>query len=300
MSHRPDLRPHPTGPSGPPGADPHAFSAAGGPARTTDAAPIGRVASSPAPAGLRLVYLTTDDPLYLPAFYERVLAERHAETLEVCVAPTLYRRQTPLDAALRYARTFGLGSAFGLANRVLAARLRGQSVAATCARWKVGYREVPDVNAPEFLDRMRRLAPDVMVSVSCPQIFKRPLLEIAPLGVLNVHGAILPHYRGVLPSFWMLANGEREAGVSITFVNEEIDAGDRCGLETFPIHDDDTLDSFLRRSKAIAADLLLKVLERLEHGKDVREPLEPSRGSYYSWPDAAAVARFRARGRKVW
>ena len=249
---------------------------------------------------MKSVYLTTDDPLYLPAFYDHVLAARHADTLAVYVASPLYRRQTALDAALRYARTFGVGAAFGLAARVLAAKLRRQSVAAACAKWGIPCHDVADVNAPEFLEKLRTLGPEVLVSVSCPQIFKRPLIDLAPRGVLNIHGAILPHYRGVLPSFWMLANGESEAGVSIYFVNEKIDAGDRVGLKTFEIRADDTLDSFLRRSKAIAADLLLEVFERVERGEAVPEPLDLSQGSYFSWPDADAVRRFRARGRKVW
>lgn len=249
---------------------------------------------------MKAVYLTTDDPLYLPAFYDRVLAARRADTLAVYQAPPLYRRQNPLDAALRYARTFGAAAALGLAGRVVGAKLRRQSIASVCAKWGVPCHDVPDVNAPEFLDALRSIGPDVLVSVSCPQIFKRPLIDLAPRGVLNIHGAILPHYRGVLPSFWMLANGERQAGVSIYFVNEQIDAGDRCGLATFEIRDQDSLDSFLRRSKAIAADLLLEVFDRLDRGDATREPLDLSQGSYFSWPDAAAVQRFRARGRKVW
>ncbi len=152
----------------------------------------------------------------------------------------------------------------------------------------------------EFLEQLRRLGPDVLVSVSCPQIFKKPLIELAPRGMLNIHGAILPHYRGVLPSFWMLANGEKQAGVSICFVNEKVDAGDRCGLRLFDVHAEDTLDSFLRRSKAIAADLLLEVLGQVEHGTALRQPLDLAGGSYYSWPDPEAVKRFRAAGRRVW
>jgi methionyl-tRNA formyltransferase len=249
---------------------------------------------------MNVIHLTTDDPLYLPAFFDRVLRDSHARTLAVYVVPPLYKKQTPLDAALRYARTFGLPDAARLAARVLGTKLRRESVAAVCARWNVRCEEVADVNAPAFLESLRRQNPDVLVSVSCPQIFKKPLIELPPKGVLNIHGAILPHYRGVLPSFWMLANGERQAGVSIYFVNEKIDAGDRCGLRVFDIPDDDTLDSFLRRSKAIAAELLLDVLAKVEQGTAPREPLDLAAGSYFSWPDAAAVKRFRARARRVW
>jgi methionyl-tRNA formyltransferase len=249
---------------------------------------------------MNVIYLTTDDPLYLPAFFDRVLKDWHARTRAVYVVPPLYKKQTPMEAALRYARTFGLLDAARLSTRVLGAKLQRQSVAAVCARWNVRCEDVADVNAPDFHDLLRRQNVDLLVSVSCPQIFKKPLIELAPRGVLNIHGAILPHYRGVLPSFWMLANGEKRAGVSIYFVNEKIDAGDRCGLRVFDIRGEDTLDSFLRRSKQTAAELLLDVLGQVERDTAPREPLDLAAGSYYSWPDPEAVRRFRAAGRKVW
>jgi methionyl-tRNA formyltransferase len=140
----------------------------------------------------------------------------------------------------------------------------------------------------------------VLVSVSCPQIFKPPLIELAPHGVLNIHGAILPHYRGVLPSFWMLANGEQQAGVSIYFVNEQIDAGDLCGVRVFDIRPEDSLDSFLIRSKQLAAELLIDILDAMNGGTVPRQPLNLAEGSYFAWPDREAVQRFRARGRSVW
>jgi len=250
---------------------------------------------------MNVIYLTTDDPLYLPAFFDRVLLEGRDRTLAVYVVPPLYKKQSPFAAAWRYARTFGLRDAVRLTAHVLAAKLRRRSVAAICARHGVRCEEVADVNAPEFLERLRLERPDVLVSVSCPQIFRKPLIELPPKGILNIHGAILPHYRGVLPSFWMLANGEKRAGVSIYFVvGEKIDTGDRCGLEIFDIREDDTLDSFLARSKGIAADLLLDVLDRVGRGTASCERVSLTEGSYYSWPDRAAVMRFRAAGRRVW
>ena len=156
------------------------------------------------------------------------------------------------------------------------------------------------MNAPAFLDTLRRLEPDVLVSVSCPQIFKRPLIELPPRGILNIHGALLPRYRGVMPSFWMLANGDRRAGVSIYFVNEKIDAGELCGQREFDVLPDDSLDSFLVRSKAMAADLLLEVLGKMEDGTVTRVPLNLKEGSYHSWPDAESVRRFRATGHTFW
>lgn len=251
-------------------------------------------------AGVKIVFLTTDDPLYLPAFFERVLNERGAETDGVYVVPPLYKGQTPARAAWRYYRTFGFGAVLGLVARIGRAKVKRESIGDVCKRHGVECADAEDVNAPEFLDRLRAIAPDVVVSVSCPQIFKKDLISVPSFGCLNIHGAILPHYRGVLPSFWMLANGEERAGVTVHFVNEKIDAGDIVGQETFEILPDESLDAFIRRSKTIAADLLLDVLRRIESGTLRPEPIATAEGSYYSWPDRDAVKRFREAGRTVW
>ena len=249
---------------------------------------------------MKAIFLTTDDPLYLPAFYERVLSERAPDTRAVYVAPPLYKKQSPLQAAVRYARTFGPVAAAHLTARIVLARLRRQSIAEACRRHGVPCLPVADVNAPEFLDELRRQGADVLISVSCPQIFKKPLIELPPLGILNIHGAILPQYRGVLPSFWMLANGEKKAGVSIYYVDSRIDAGELCGQRIYDIPADESLDGFLKRSKAIAADLLLEVLSDIERGQVTRRALNLAEGSYFSWPDTSAVRKFRAAGRRLW
>jgi len=270
------------------------------PNRTPSGAAGGAPADVPATSTLKAIYLTTNDPLYLPAFYDRVLRERHADTLAVYITPPLFKKQTTWQATQRYIKTFGMGAAAHLTARVLGAKMQGRSIAAVCRKWNVPWEDVTDVNAPEFLQKLQALGPDVLVSVSCPLIFKRPLIELPPRGILNIHGAILPQYRGVMPAFRMLANGEKRAGVSIYFVNEDIDAGDLCGQRVFDILPNDTLDSFLQRSKAEAADLLLDVLRAMADGTVTRAPLNLSEGSYYKWPDAASVSQFRKLGRKFW
>ena len=103
-----------------------------------------------------------------------------------------------------------------------------------------------------------------------------------------------------MPSFWMLANGESEAGVLIYFVNEQIDAGDLCGQRVVPIGTKESLDAFLPRSKKIAADPLLETFDQMKSGELSRTSLDLSNGSYYSWPSRRAVAAFRSQGRSLW
>jgi methionyl-tRNA formyltransferase len=249
---------------------------------------------------MRVVFLTPDDPIYLPAFFDSVLGRRAGEADRVYVVPPLYRGQSRRTAAWRYYRTFGLSATVTLTHRIVEAKLRGRSVRAVCELNGVPCEAAADVNAEEFLGQLAALRTDVIVSVSCPQIFKRDLIELPAEGCLNVHGAVLPDYRGVMPSFWMLANGETHAGVSVHFVDDRIDAGDLCGQRIFRIEPEDTLDGFLRRSKRIAADLLVETLERVESGAVERRPIDLTEGSYYTWPDREAVERFSAAGRHLW
>jgi len=249
---------------------------------------------------MKLAFLTADEPIYLPDFFERVLTEFGAVTDCVYTVPPLYKGQSSRAAAWRYYRTFGATAVASLVRRLVEAKLSKRSIARACDRHGVSHAVAGNVNAPEFIGELERREIDVVVSVSCPQIFTTPLLEAPALGCLNIHGALLPQYRGVMPSFWMLANGECEAGVTVYFMNEDIDAGEVAGQRSFEIMPAESLDGFLRRSKRIGADLLVQVLEEVSNGTVTRRPMNMSEGSYYSWPDRPAVRRLMAAGHRLW
>ena len=249
---------------------------------------------------MKITFLTTEDPIYLPNFFDHLLGAFGKETQAVYSVPPLYKNQSTLQAVLRYYKTFGLMGSLGLAARLCKVKLRGQSIAFVCKRHGVLFELIPDVNSEKFREKLKEAGTNLLISVSCPQIYKKPLIELPSLGCLNIHGAILPLYRGVLPSFWMLANKEKMAGVSIYYVNEKIDAGELCGQRIFEILPGESLDNFITRSKAIAAELLIEVLRKVESGTITRSPLNLAEGSYYSWPDKNAVKRFFANGHRLW
>ena len=251
-------------------------------------------------AAMIVVFFTIADPLYLADFFDRVFSEAGQGAYAVCIVPALYKSQSRLAAAWRFLSTFGVRSFLRLGVRELTAVFRGRSIAKVCRARGIACERVRDVNAPDFRAQLARMQPDVVVSVGCPQIFQRELIQLPRKACLNVHGSILPRYRGVLPSFWMLANDEKEAGVSVHLVDEQIDAGDVCGQRVFEIPPNESLDGLLRRSKVIAADLVVEVLEKLERGELARKPIDPNVGSYYSWPDRQAWRRLEATGHRLW
>lgn len=152
------------------------------------------------------------------------------------------------------------------------------------------------INNQEFLRTLKTLAPDVIVSVNASQIFKQPLLTLPPLGCINVHGAPLPKYRGRLPSFWALFNGERETGVTVHFMNEELDDGPILLQRPVPIVPGETQHSLIVKTKRIGAELLLEALDRLEKGPITTLPNDRSQATYYSFPTPEDGKKFRRLG----
>lgn len=259
---------------------------------------------------MRIAILTTNEPLYLPAFFDRFLARRAGDVAAVAVCSPVYNKQSHFTMLKRYVKAFGIWNAARLAWRVFGAKVKNalgigrqrrrfHSVEAAAKYYDVPVWHPDDVNAPAFLERLRKVGVALILSVSCPQIFKEPLITLPEKGCLNLHGADLPAYRGIAPSFWMLAKGEEQAAVTIFYVNAGIDTGDVPGKRRFPIRDDDTLHSFIVRAKREACDLALETLERIEAGTAETTPLE-GEGSYYGFPTREAYREFREQGRRLW
>jgi len=262
---------------------------------------------------VRIAVLTSDEPLYLPGWFARFLDRRADDVAGVFVCPARSpagRRRGSWWQFRRYVRAFGWWNGLRLAWRVAGAKVGGTpglgkrkrrfgSVSAIARHHGVPCETCEDVNALAFLERLRHEGVDVILSVSCPQIFKEDLINLPEKGCLNIHGADLPRYRGLLPSFWMLLHAEPEAAVSVFYVDAGIDTGRIVGKRRFPIRPDDTLYSFLVRAKREACDLVLEVLEAIEAG--TAEAHRPEgEGSYFGWPGRQDYRRFRQAGRRLW
>lgn len=137
-----------------------------------------------------------------------------------------------------------------------------------------------NINAPESLERVREANPDVIVVVAYGQILKQPLLELAPLGCVNVHGSLLPKYRGAAPIQWAIANGETVTGVTTMFVNRRMDAGDIILKQEVGIGPEETGGGLHDRLAPVGAQLLLETLELVRRGQAPRYPQDESAATY--------------------
>ncbi len=142
------------------------------------------------------------------------------------------------------------------------------------------------IHTPERLDepwieRVAAMRPAIIYSFYYRNLLPDALLRTAPLGAYNLHGSLLPAYRGRAPVNWMLVNGEREAGVTLHHMVARSDAGDIVGQRAVAIDDSDTALTLYRKLVPAGVALLTDMHPLIAAGRAPRRPQDLSRGSYF-------------------
>lgn len=157
---------------------------------------------------------------------------------------------------------------------------------------------------------LRALRPDVLCVAAYGRILGKDLLELAPHGALNVHGSLLPRYRGAAPIQWAIASGEAETGVSIMQMDEGLDTGDVLLQRALAIAPEDTAETFAPRLAALGGEALVETLALAARGELVPVKQDGSRATLapilekehgkIDWTRSAAELANRLRGFTPW
>jgi methionyl-tRNA formyltransferase len=166
------------------------------------------------------------------------------------------------------------------------------------------------IKAPEALAALRELKPDVQVVVAYGQILPRAVIDLAPLGTVNVHGSLLPRHRGAAPVQWAIVRGETETGVSTMLIDEGMDTGPVLLTRKEPIRPSDTAADLEARLARLGADLLVETLARLQAGTVSPAPQDDAMATYapllrkedarVDWTATASAIEHRVRGFHPW
>jgi methionyl-tRNA formyltransferase len=156
-----------------------------------------------------------------------------------------------------------------------------ESVAVTAARHDIPVLTPLDPNAPETLMRIAAVAPDFIFSFYYRQMLKPALLQIAKRGAYNMHGSLLPKYRGRVPVNWAVLHGESETGATLHRMVEKPDAGEIVAQQGVPILPDDTAGEVFAKVTVAAEMALVGVLPRLLAGTAEHRPQDLAGGSYF-------------------
>ena len=132
----------------------------------------------------------------------------------------------------------------------------------------------------ELINEIKEINPDLIVVVAYGKIIPKEIIDIPKYGIINVHSSLLPKYRGASPIHSAILNGDTESGVSIMYIEEELDAGDVILKEYCEITEEDTLGSLHDKLKRLGAVGLEKALKLLEEEKVVAEKQDESKVSF--------------------
>jgi methionyl-tRNA formyltransferase len=132
---------------------------------------------------------------------------------------------------------------------------------------------------PEFRSQLERMTPQAIIVVGYGRLIPPWMLELAPLGNINVHASLLPRYRGAAPIQWAIANGETETGVTIMKIDLGLDTGDIFAQRGLKIRDDDTSETLAPPLAQLGAQLLVETIRELRGEKIAPRPQDSSQAT---------------------
>lgn len=137
----------------------------------------------------------------------------------------------------------------------------------------------------EVVNTIRLLNPDVIVVVAYGKLLPREVLEIPPMGCINLHGSLLPKYRGAAPIQWTVLNGDKVGGATTMYMNEGLDTGDMILRYETEVGENETSGELFDRLAVEGADLLSRTLDLIAQGKAERTPQNEENATYASMLD---------------
>ena len=276
----------------------------------TDQATQPTSASDDSAALVKYVFIQ-NDPFHLPRVLDKYLREYHDSTVGINIQSVAQGKRTVFQTAMDLYRLYGLRYfckklssyiwaklAAKIINDIFGSTRKCYSVAAVARKYNVQVTDAVNVNSESFRKILRDLDVQLIISISGTQFYGKALREQTSAGIVNCHGALLPKYRGLMPSFWTLSNGEKQGGVSVHFVDEKLDNGPIIVQRSYRIHPHDTLEQIMARSKDLAAEAIIECVSLIEQGNPPLLPNDESIASHFSMPTRDDVKRFYANGHR--
>ncbi len=257
---------------------------------------------------MRVVFLCDNEPFNIPKTVAKIIRKKPFNRYTVI---SLQGHGSLNNLRLNFARYMSLYGfpqffiqLFRFALLKISARLMlptrfSHSLRQTANREHADYTSLKNVNSASSREYLSSLNPDVFISIACPQILRKKALSIPRLGAWNVHSALLPRNRGMLPTFWSLCKGDTP-GVTLHKMVPDLDAGEILIQRSLDCSIEDTsLHQLLGRTKNLAADIVSDGLGLIETGDYSIQPNPPEDATVNTFPTRAEVRRFRDIGGKI-
>ena len=249
---------------------------------------------------MRILILTRDDPVSTPVYLRRVIMERSKDVVAVIAVDT-----APIGLSYLRKRLNVRGFRASVLKWTqiklcqLMNAVRHVSLSALTTDYRIPLIHVKSIKTRRFIQMVRDMKPDIILSVTCPKLIGRELLGIPPLGGINYHCSILPKGRGRDPAFWSLYQGHKWTAVTIHYMDEEMDNGDIILQNYIPIRTTDTVESLYKRIAVVSAGAITSALDDIEAGTNKRLPNDKNEATYFDVPAKDDIVRLNRRGKSL-
>lgn len=251
---------------------------------------------------MRIVIITQNEPFYLAQNLKYLISNlrKNHEVAGVVISPVspFGKKESFVKKAYKTKKVFGFKFFIYYSAKFIHSKIFKTSVRTTLSRLNIPEIAVyGSINSKKNIELINSYNPDLLISVLGNQIFKRPLLDLAPKGCINLHTAMLPKYRGLMPTFWVMKNNEKYTGVSVFFVDEGIDSGPIIVQEKVEIANL-TQAQLIKITKKIGMKLIVKAVNLISENNLVLLPNPENLKTYYSFPTREDVLVFKKIGKR--
>ena len=251
---------------------------------------------------MRILIITQNEPFYL---YDNLkfLIEKLPTQVKVvgCIVSDVSpfgKKETFIKKALKTFKIFGFRFFLFYSFKFIYCKLFKSSIESLLISKNITEIKIKgSLNSESSLKKMSLLKPDLIVSILGNQIFKKNLITLPKYGSINLHTALLPKYRGLMPTFWVLKNNEKYTGVSVFFIDEGIDSGPILVQKKIEIKNQ-TQAELIKLTKRTGMLAIVEAISLIMSGnyKLIENP--NNQMSYYSFPTSTDVKEFLKSGKK--
>ena len=251
---------------------------------------------------MRLLIITQDEPFYLKSNLEYLIKQlpSYCEIVGCVVSsPSPFgKKENFFQKALKTFNVFGLNFFIYYSIKYIKSKFSDNSV-----KTFLRYNNIPiinikgSINSKTSLIKLYEYKPDLLISILGNQIFKKELINLATKGCINLHTSLLPKYRGLMPTFWVLKNNEKKTGVSVFFVDEGIDSGPIIVQYEVEIGNR-TQQELIMYTKKLGMKAIAESVDLINYDNVQLIDNDQSRKSYFTFPTRKDVIDFKNNGKK--
>ena len=252
---------------------------------------------------MNIIVFTQKEPFYLKKnleyFIDNLPKSIKIKGIILSDVSPFGKKESFFRKAIKTYKIFGIAFFIHYSLKFLINKISKESLEKMIERKNIRIITLKDsINSENSLHTISLYNPDVIVSILGNQIFKKQILSLPKIGCINLHTALLPKYRGLMPSFWVMKNNEKQTGVSVFFMDEGIDNGPIIVQNKIKIENHYSQEDLIRITKKIGIKEIIKALVLIENNEVKLIKNDFSKRTYFSFPTKEDVKIFKKLNKK--